>query len=194
MSNVRLFPISTSNHFGKYLERGLWPFLVTLVSGVVLGMVLAVVVAPVMMVFSLLLPGHDAQGSGCAAAFMATLMIALYGGVIVAMMFVMTPLTLRASITQDFAQSFNFAFVKRFVALTWREILLSSLFQLIASMVLAGGGALVFCVGMYFALVPVYFCWLHLHKQLYRLYLSRGGEPVPLSPKLSDYPPATSTA
>ena len=39
---------------------------------------------------------------------------------------------------------------------------------------------------MYFALVPVYFSWLHLHKQLYRLYLSRGGEPVPESPKLRD--------
>ncbi len=25
-----------------------------------------------------------------------------------------------------------------------------------------------------------------MHKQLYTLYLSRGGEPVPLSPKLSD--------
>ena len=35
---------------------------------------------------------------------------------------------------------------------------------------------------------PIYFCWVHLHKQLYRLYLSRGGEPVPLSPKLNDIP------
>jgi hypothetical protein len=51
---------------------------------------------------------------------------------------------------------------------------------------------LLLCVGTYFALVPVYFCWVHLYKQLYRLYLSRGGEPVPMSPKLRDFAaPAT---
>src|SRR5438477_496577 len=37
--------------------------------------------------------------------------------------------------------------------------------------------------------VVIYFAWTHLHRQLYRLYLSRGGEPVPFSPKLRDTPP-----
>ena len=50
---------------------------------------------------------------------------------------------------------------------------------------------IVFCVGVYFATVLVYFSWTHLHKQLYPLYLSRGGEPIPLSPKLIEAPPAT---
>ena len=69
----------------------------------------------------------------------------------------------------------------------WKEILLSSLFQVAASLALVALGALVLCVGMYFTLVVAYFCWIHLHKQLYRLYLSRGGEPIPLSSKLRDY-------
>jgi hypothetical protein len=102
--------------------------------------------------------------------------------------FVITPLTLRASITQDFGQSFNFGFVKKFIALAWKEIALSSLFLVAASLGLICVGALIFCIGMYFATVPVYFCWVHLHKQLYALYLSRGGEPIPLSPKLRDFP------
>ena len=34
------FPDFDFSNFGKYIERGLWPFLVTLVSGVALGMVL----------------------------------------------------------------------------------------------------------------------------------------------------------
>jgi len=182
------FPDFDFNKFGKYLERGIWPFLVTLVSSLVLGMALAVVIVPVMMIFSLLLPGHDSQAGGCAAAFMMVFMMLFYAGMMVAIMFVLTPLTLRASLTQDFAQSFNFAFVKRFVALMWKEILLSSLFQVAASLALVALGALVLCVGMYFTLVVAYFCWIHLHKQLYRLYLSRGGEPIPLSSKLRDYP------
>jgi hypothetical protein len=118
---------------------------------------------------------------------MAIIMTLFYLGMVIAMMFVLTPLTLRASITQDFGQSFNFHFGKKFVTLMWKEILFSSLFQLVAGMILVCVGALALCIGMYFALVPVYFCWVHLHKQLYQLYLVRGGEPVPLSPKLRDH-------
>ena len=182
------FPDFDFNNFGKYLERGLWPFLVTLVSSLVLAMVLCVFIVPIIMLITLFLP-QDNAGSGCAAALLFVFMAAVYVTVIIVMMIVLTPLTLRATITQDFGQSFNFAFVKKFIGLTWKEIILSSLFLFAASLILCSVGALAFCIGMYFATVPVYFCWIHLHKQLYALYLSRGGEPVPLSPKLRDYPP-----
>lgn len=183
------FPDFDFSNFGKYLERGLWPFLVTLVSGLVLGMILSVFIVPVVMLMTLIIPTDDGAAGGCAAAFLFVLMALFYVVLVTALMLVLTPLTLRASITQDFAQSFNFAFVKRFIALAWKEIILSSLFLIAASIVLCGIGVLVLCIGMYFATVPVYFCWVHLHKQLYVLYLSRGGEPIPLSPKLRDYPP-----
>jgi hypothetical protein len=113
-------------------------------------------------------------------------MIFFYLVMMVAIMFVLTPLMLRASLTQDFGQAFNFTFVKRFVSLMWKEILLSSLFAMVAGIALMCVGAVALCVGAYFALVPAYFCLMHLHKQLYRLYLSRGGEPIPVSPKLRD--------
>lgn len=183
------FPDFDFSNFGKYLERGLWPFLVTLVSGLVLGMILAVFIVPVAMVMTLIIPTDNGQAGGCAAAILFVIMAIFYVVLVAALMLVLTPLTLRASITQDFAQSFNFPFVKRFIALTWKEIILSSLFLIAASVILCGAGALVFCIGMYFATVPVYFCWIHLHKQLYALYLSRGGEAIPLSPNLRDYPP-----
>ena len=166
--------------------------MVTLVSSLALALVMCFFIIPVAMIASLLSGGSHGHDGGCIGAIMAMFMFVFYIVMIVVMMFVLTPLTLRASITQDFAQSFNFAFVKRFVSLVWKEILLSSLFQVAASLVLVGLGAMALCIGMYFALVPVYFCWMHLHKQLYRLYLSRGGEPMPLSPKLRDYAaPAT---
>lgn len=183
------FPDFDFGKFGKYLERGLWPFLVTLVTSFVLAMVFAVFFVPFAMIGSLLGGGSHGQENGCVGAVMAVVMFFFYLVMIVAILFVVTPLMLRASITQDFGQSFNFAFVKRFVSLMWKEILLSSLFQIVAGMVLVCVGALALCVGMYFALVPVYFCWMHLQKQLYRLYLSRGGEPVPMSPKLRDFAP-----
>jgi len=183
------FPDFDFGNFGKYLERGLWPFLVTLVSSLVLGMVFAVFLVPFAMITSLLGGSHGHE-NGCIGAFIALFMCLFYIVMIVAILFLLTPLVLRASITQDFGQAFNFPFVKRFVSLVWKEILLSSLFQIVVSMALVGLGALALCVGMYFALVPVYFCWMHLQKQLYRLYLSRGGEPVPASPKMRDLAPA----
>jgi Protein of unknown function (DUF4013) len=183
------FPDFDFNDFGKYLERGLWPFLVTLVSGLVLGVVLSIFIVPVVMVLTLMIPTDSGAASGCATVLIFAIMLLFYVVVVAALMLVLTPLTLRASMTQDFGQSFDFPFVKKFIALTWKEIILSSLFLIAASLILCSIGALAFCIGMYFATVPVYFCWIHLHKQLYALYLSRGGEPIPLSPKLRDYPP-----
>jgi hypothetical protein len=181
------FPDFDFNNFGKYLERGIWPFLVTLVSSLGLSLVMCFFIVPVAMFSSLVTAGGHGHENGCVAALLAMFMLVFYLALAVIMMFVLTPLILRASITQDFGQSFNFTFVKRFVTLMWKEILLSSLFQIVVSLVFICVGALALCVGMYFALVPVYFCWMHLQKQLYRVYLSRGGEPVPFSPKLRDF-------
>lgn len=182
------FPDFDFSHFGKYLERGLWPFLVTLVSSLVLGLVLAIFIVPIAMITTLMVPNDNSAGSGCAAAILFIIMMTLYFGMIVAILFVLTPLTLRASIIQDFGQSFNFVFVKRFITLMWKEVFLSSLFLMVVSIVLSCIGLLALCIGVYFAAVPIYFCWIHLHKQLYQLYLGRGGEPIPPSPKLSDTP------
>jgi uncharacterized protein DUF4013 len=180
------FPDFDFNNFGKYLERGLWPFLVTLVSSLALGVALSVLVAPIAMISSLLTAGSHGNDNSCVGAVIVLFLVGFYLVAILGMMFVLTPLTLRASMTQDFGQSFNFAWVKKFSAVMWKEILLSSLFLFAASILLTCVGALVLCIGMCFASVPVYFCWMHLHKQLYRLYLSRGGEPVPISPKLHE--------
>ena len=174
------------NHFGKYLERGLWPFLVTLVSGIVISMAACVVIVPFTTLITLLgSHDHDSLG-GCAAAVLFIFLMVFYLVLIVGLVVLLTPLTIRASLTQDFGSAFNFAFIKRFIALTWKEIIIASLFLVAASVVLTAVGAIIFCVGIYFATVVVYFCWVHLQKQLYRLYLSRGGEPVPVSPKLHD--------
>ena len=180
------FPDFDFNNFGKYLERGLWPFLVTLVSGIVIAMAACVVIVPVSMILTLLAPNDHSSAAGCAAALLFIILMVFYIVLIVGLMVILTPLTIRASLTQEFGPAFNFAFAKRFIALTWKEIILASLFLFAASLVLSAIGAIILCIGLYFATVPVYFCWVHLHKQLYRLYLSRGGEPVPVSPKLHD--------
>jgi hypothetical protein len=188
------FPEFDFSHFGKYLERGLWPFLVAFVTSAAFSIIMVpviwVLLIPMIVVggFS---SGNEPNAGTCFGAIAMVLVMLVVAVLIFAMMLVLVPLKIRASLTQDFAQSFDFGFVKRFLALTWKEIVVSSLFVMIAGTLLICLGMLVFCIGMYFATVVVYFSWTHLHKQLYQLYLSRGGEPVPLSPKLNDAPQAT---
>lgn len=180
------FPDFDFNNFGKYLERGLWPFLVTLISSLVISVPALVIAVPLSMLMGVLTPNDHNSAGGCAAVLIILLMMIFYFVLIVGLMVVLTPLIIRASIMQDFVPAFNFAFVKRFIALTWKEIILASLFVCVVSLALCAAGAIILCVGMYFALVPAYFAWIHLEKQLYQLYLSRGGDPIPVSAKLRE--------
>ena len=191
--NFETFPDFDFSHFGKYLERGLWPFLVAFVVSMAFSIVMVplvwVLMIPTMLIGGLS-SGNEPNAGTCVGAIAMILVILFFTLMIFVLMLVLVPLKVRASISQDFAKSFDVGFVKRFLALTWKEIVLSSLFVMITGALFVCLGMIVFCVGMYFATVLVYFSWTHLHKQLYALYLSRGGEPVPFSPKLNDAPPA----
>ena len=191
--NFETFPEFNFSHFGKYLERGLWPFLVTFVVSMGFSIVLVpltwILMIPAMVAGGLS-SGHEPNAGTCFGAVAVILVILMVAVVIFAMLLLLVPLKIRASLTQDFAKSFDIGFVKRFLALTWKEIVLSSLFVMMAGTLIICLGMIVFCVGMYFATVLVYFSWTQLHKQLYALYLSRGGEPVSLSPKLNEAIPA----
>lgn len=191
--NFETFPDFDFSHFGKYLERGLWPFLVAFVVGIAFSIVMVpltwLLMIPVILVGGLSSSG-EANAGGCLGFLAMTLMILVVAVVVFAMMLALVPLKIRASLTQDFAKSFDIGFVRKFLALTWKEVVLSSLFVMAIGTLFGCLGMIVFCVGVYFAMVLVYFSWTHLHKQLYKLYLSRGGEPVPLSPKLNPAPAA----
>ncbi len=183
------YPIFDFSNFVKYLERGVWPFLVTLV--------VPLLMAPVSMVMMLsFIPaqiaagqshGHEAVQALSAMSFMGfgLLWVVLF----LVILLVMQPLIIVASITQDFASAFNWRRLKSFVTLMWPETLVSVLFIWFASFLLMVVGMAAFCVGIYFTMAVLYFVNAHLGWQLYHLYLVRGGEPIPLSPKLNDSPP-----
>jgi hypothetical protein len=192
--NFETFPEFDFSNFGKYLERGLWPFLVAFVASMAISIVMVpvawILMIPMMLAGGFSSDAHQANAVSCLGLVAGLLMMLVWAVMIICLMLVLVPLKIRASLTQDFAKSFDLGFVKRFVALTWKEMVLGSLFVFVTGFAIMCLGMVVFCVGMYFATVLVYFSWTHLHKQLYQLYLSRGGEPVPVSPKLSFAPPA----
>jgi hypothetical protein len=176
------FPDFDFNQFSTYLQRGLWPTLVLMVAGFAIGIVMWIVIMIPLFLVGMVLGGSD---SSIIALLLMLISFVLYVAMFVAIHAVMIPLSLRATLTQDFASAFDFGFIKRFLTIMWKEIVLASVFMIVAGMVLMMAGTLALCVGMFAGLALAFFASAHLTKQLYQLYLSRGGDPIPVSPKLT---------
>jgi hypothetical protein len=182
------YPDFDPNKFVDYLGRSIWPFLVQLIVSLVL--------VPIMLVICL--PLFFAVGAGAAAAgedvgpiigiFGIGLVVILTMALSIGMVLFLVPMTLRAGLQQDFGAAFDFAWVKDFVAKTWVEMILTTLFLMISSMVVVILGMLAFCIGMYAAIAIVMLAQAHIYYQLYMVYLSRGGKPIPLKPRMAAVP------
>jgi hypothetical protein len=189
------FPDFDFNQFGKYLERGLWPFVVSFV----VTMVVLTMILPVLIVLGggfFLLVGGDLnhEPSGVMVVLIVLAFIAGYFLVFFTAIVLQVPFVLGATISQDFGAAFNFAFVKPFLRLVWVDLLLAVLFLMMTGLVLGLAGLVACYFGVFFTMPLSFFASHHLQRQLYDLYLSRGGMALPLSPKLADVPPALPNA
>ena len=176
----QLYPKFDFSRFSQYLTRGIWPFLVNLIVGFVVQI-------PIQCGnFGLMALGAAAgQGGGDEAAGiivgLGTLLFMLVVMVLaIAMTLVMMPILLRAGLSQDFAQSFKWSWIKDFLAKMWLETILAMLFLMVTSMIVVPLGFLACCVGILPAIVVMMLAHAHLSWQLYTIYLARGGEPIPL--------------
>ena len=190
------FPPFDFGRFSDYLMRGLWPFLVALVASV-LFVPLIWLACFVPMFFISMIGGHGRHGSEAEGLFALVLVLGMFAVIAVLsvlMMLVVKPLMIRAELLQDFGKSFDFRWSLRFLKLTWLECVLAAAFIWVASVVLSIIGMAAFCVGIYFISGPVYFAMVHLDRQIYQLFLARGGEPLETSAKLLDGPPPLNPA
>ena len=95
---------------------------------------------------------------------------------------VSVPFMLRAGLTQDFGASFDLGFAHQFVRNTWKEMILSGLFLLVAGFLLYVIGAAMLCIGVFFTISIAMLMQAHLGLQLYELHLARGGDMIPMKP------------
>ena len=192
-TNPATFPDFKFDRFAEYLKRGLWPMLVGMLSGFVIAPVMWVLSVVPMLVVSALGAGHGNHESGARGivALLAMLvMFVLIFACMIAFTLLLKPLMLRASLLQDFGKAFDFRWCLRFVKLTWLECVLTLLFLWVVALAFELVGLLALCIGVMFILAPIHFAWVHLDQQLYKLFVQRGGEPLPLSPSLRDGPPS----
>lgn len=187
------YPAFNFDHFSKHLERGVWPFLVNLAASVVMVPLMWVLMVVPMGLGIAGMAAMEEQGTKEPPVLLiigfSLVMFLAYMACFAVFMLVVKPLMIRAAMTQDFAAAFNFKFMREFTRHTWLQQIAGALFLMVAGLVLMMAGMLVFCVGMYAAISLTMFTMWHLDRQLYDLYLARGGEPVPVSPKISDQPP-----
>ena len=172
--------------FVQYLERGIWPFVASLVASLVMIPLMAVVMIPA--VVAAVAGAGDAMLAVGFVASAALFIAAMLAGVIV-----MVPLTVRAAMVMEFGPTFSLDWVKDFLARTWRDVLIAWLFLIATSIPLAVVGYLMCFIGMYPAMALITVAQWHLDFQLYHLYISRGGAPVPIKPLRIQPPPIPPT-
>jgi hypothetical protein len=173
------YPDFEFGRFVPYLSRGVWPFLAILVAIIPLLVVLWMVIVVLAVVTGV--AGQQGGGAqGAAAGVFFLLAMFLYLGTILLMTLVLTPMILRAGLTQEFAPAFSFPFITDFVGKVWKEQILLLLFITVMSIPLGMLGMLLCCVGIWLTATLLMFAQHHGYYQLYELYLARGGEPIPL--------------
>lgn len=175
----RTYPDFTFNKFSNYLQRGVWPFLVSLVFSIPILAVLAVICV--------------VEGFGVAAAASAVgreiVPWVIVGGVvlILATFFLLlnlafipvTPLFIRAGLSQDGRELFSVRWAMDFLKRVWLEVLLLYLFLVATGIHLMLLGLACCGIGEFVATSVVWLANASVFAQLYDLYLARGGEPIP---------------
>ena len=178
----QLYPKFDFSRFSQYLVRGLMPFLIDFLIQFVINIPLQI---SIWMIIGLVATAGNSQSQlMVVVAGVGVPMIILVDIVLLTILqTVLVPVILRAGLCQDFGQAFKFPWIKDFLLKVGLQSLLFNLFLFAVGSVLVIPGYLACCFGI----VPVMFFLLgpalaHQHAQLYRLYLARGGEPIPLKP------------
>jgi hypothetical protein len=171
------YPEFDFNRFTDYLGRGIWPVLVGLVVGLIAVPPSLVVFAPLLLIPHLELRGPQVAGPIAASAILYLLLLLV-------LTFFSVAMTIHSALSQSFSRAFSLAFIKEFVRRVWIEILLMHLFLTVVSIPAMLVGYLLCFVGIYPVIAILIFASWQLYRQLYELYLQRGGQPVSIAPVL----------
>lgn len=170
-----LMPFSF-DRFGDFIGRGVWPFL--------MGFLITLAMIPIYIAYF----GAIAISANISETMAA--IVGIGGGlvfivVLFALGFLSQPLFLKAMLTQQIGGAFDFTLAKDFVSKMWLEMLLGGLFIMGVSIPLVLLGYLACGIGLYAAIPLQYWTIFQIQRQLYEVYLFRGGTPIEISEQLA---------
>jgi hypothetical protein len=162
---------------GHYLERGVHPFVVNLAVMVPLFMIMYVY-----MIITAFAAAGISEASGEPAAAVAVVGVLMAFGL--AMNLFLTVLLsaamTRVELTEQIGWSLSPGGIWRYGSRNWGRIFWSSLCFAPLAIGTVIVGMLLFCVGMYPAMVAMQLGSMHLRWQVYEIDLQNGGEVIPL--------------
>ncbi len=173
------YPLFEIRRFAAYVTRGIWCYLIVNLTATILIPAIQFTFQGGMFA-SMAIIQADRNVGGLIVAIGVPIVLTVFFTFVLLLSVVLTPMYLRAGLTQDFALTFNFRWISDFVRQMWLETLLVNLFLLLAMLVLLPLGCALFCYGFWLAMALMTVASGHLNWQLYELYLTRGGEPIPL--------------
>jgi hypothetical protein len=173
------YPDFDFNRFMNYLTRGVWPWLIMLIVQMLIQPPIIVFTYAAMFGVIGALLTQTPEGAVAAAVIVPVFVLGVFTFSLL-LGVVLTPVILRAGLAQDFVKAFDVRWLKQFLALVWIELLLMNLFVAVASIPVLLIGLATCWIGLFPAAVVVGIASCHLVWQLYELFLTRGGEPIPL--------------
>ncbi len=183
------YPEFDFGRFGEYLGRGIWKFLADMIGQMFIApaymfayFMSVIVVMVVVGATSSNQPGGQPSGAavGIALAIVIPLAIAFVLGVTILLRLFLNPLILKASLSGEGSDLFDFRFMIDFVKKTWRETILEMMWVYVTFPIMMILGLCLCFVGVYPAIAWTMLADAHTNWQLYEVYLARGGEPIRL--------------
>lgn len=170
--DLRRHPDFAFDRFVELLTRGLWPFLISLVS--------AVVIIPVMLAA---FAGGAALGAAAGEPLVGFIVgMILYVVVALAVTGLMVPMVFHAEVANRFDLGGSFRFAVSFLKLVGGKAVVTYIVYCVLTIPLTLLGLLACFVGVYPATIVAVMAGEHLMVQLYLDYLSAGGEEIVKTP------------
>lgn len=185
-TNGKIYWDFNFNRFGDYLTRGLGPFLIGLVFGILQFFLNFGIQIGTTLLLAALAGQQQQQGGPTAMDGMAVAAILLSNlfsfGAQILLSFIYYPLQIRGGLANEVGQSFQFNFAFDFAGKLWMEIVLVALVSTLLGMGVVALAIVTCCIGLIPAIgfMSLMNGWFGF--QLYRKYLSKGGRPIPLKP------------
>lgn len=160
---------------GDYVQRGVMPFLAALLLGLATGALTTVICLPLIFIgFALMERTDGVSGVLIGFGYIGIFLMSVILGLLV------SPIVLRVGISNRFEEITNFKWAMSMFKMMWPQMLIGSIVIGILSVVIMLLGAAVCCVGMIPAQGYILCMTFHLQRQWYEIFVTKGGEPIPL--------------
>ena len=172
------------NRFVDYLTRGAWPFLVYMILGGIISIAMVVLIVLTTLICTLPFQGEGEPPPLAIAAMVGG--IGVWTVFFMAALMVVMPLCLRAGLMNSFTEGFKIAWGVDFFRRMWPTLILTLIITIALALLAEVVGILLCFVGLFFTMSWLQFVLADLATQLYDIFLSKGGEPVPFPDDIVD--------